>query len=176
MRIGTHINIYSCNLYVLHYYIVLFINENLKKQQNTCHFKIIIKTSSPGQSRKDKIVYKLPSQSHRHLRYEKFEKNITLGTNQRLTALLNPLNVSAWNTVGKVIPQTNLGRLESPCKLGLSTSSSFKLELMSFGRSSSMSNSGRIRSNRTEEAIIQVKINLLQQKQYSNMTSIIQRK
>ena len=46
---------------------------------------IIIKTSSTGPSRKNKIVYKLLTQPHKHLRHGKTEKQAK-GSNQRLTA------------------------------------------------------------------------------------------
>ena len=59
---------------------------------------IIIRTSSAGQSGKNKMVYKLSTQPHKHLRHGKTEKQ-TQGINQRLTALLNPSNVQVSNTV-----------------------------------------------------------------------------
>ena len=48
--------------------------------------------------------------------------------------------------VGKVILHSNLGRQERPSKLGRSTPWYFKLQWMSCGRSSDMSNSNRSRS------------------------------
>ena len=59
---------------------------------------IIIKTSSTDPSGKNKIVYKLLTQPHKHLRHGKTEKQ-TQESSQRLTALLNPSNVSESNTV-----------------------------------------------------------------------------
>ena len=88
---------------------------------------IIIKTSSTGPSdNKNKIVYKSITQPHKHLRHGKIETR-THGNNQRLTALLNPSNVPVSNSVGKVIPHRNLGRQETPCRLGRSTPWYFKL-------------------------------------------------
>ena len=52
----------------------------------------IKKTSSTGPSGKNKIVYKFISQPQQHLRQGKL-KNTTQGSNQRLTAPLNPFNV-----------------------------------------------------------------------------------
>ena len=47
------------------------------------------------------------------------EKITTQGCNQRLTSPLDPPNVLVSNSVGKVIPHTNLGHRETPCELGL---------------------------------------------------------
>ena len=60
---------------------------------------IIIKTSSKGPSGKNTIVYKLLSQPHKHLSHGKLKKSTTQGSNQRLTAPLNPSNVLVPNTV-----------------------------------------------------------------------------
>ena len=56
--------------------------------QKTFIIIIIVKTSCTGPSGNNKIVYKLLSQSHKHLRHGKL-KNTTQGSNQGLTALLN---------------------------------------------------------------------------------------
>ena len=81
---------------------------------------VIIKTSSTFPSWKNKIVYKLHTQSHKHLRHGKTEKQ-TQGSNERLTAPLNPSNFPVSNTVWVRSPHTSLGRQETPCKLGRST-------------------------------------------------------
>ena len=53
---------------------------------------IIIKTSSTGPSKKKKIVYKFPTQPHKHLHHGKLKNK--LGSNQRLTTPLNLFNIS----------------------------------------------------------------------------------
>ena len=58
---------------------------------------IIIQTSSACPSGKKKIVNKLLSQPHKHLRHGKLKKNQE--RNQRLTAPLNPSNVLVSNTM-----------------------------------------------------------------------------
>ena len=63
---------------------------------------IIIKTSRTGPSVKNKIVYKF-SQPHKHLRHGNL-KNTTQGSNQRLTAPLNPFNVPVLNGVKFIRP------------------------------------------------------------------------
>ena len=59
---------------------------------------IIIKTSSTGPSGKNKIVHKLLSQPHKHLTTENWRAP-TQGSNQRLTAPLNPSSIPVSNTV-----------------------------------------------------------------------------
>ena len=62
------------------------------------NISIIIETISTGPSGKNKIVYKLLTQPHNHLRHGNTEKE-NQGSNQRLTAPLNPSNVPLSNTV-----------------------------------------------------------------------------
>ena len=82
---------------------------------------IIIKTSSTGPSWKNKIVYKLLTQPHKHLRHGKTEKQ-TQERIQRLTAPLKPYKFRGQTQcIGKVIIYTSLGRQETPCKLGRAT-------------------------------------------------------
>ena len=66
---------------------------------------IIIKTSSTGQSWKNKVVYKLLSQPHKHLpdatpqapARRKTEENTIQESNHRLTTPLNPSSVPVSN-------------------------------------------------------------------------------
>ena len=74
---------------------------------------IIIKTSCTCPSGKNKAVYKLLSQPHMHLGQQ--------GSNQRLTASPEPIQrFGIKHSVWKVILHSNLGRQETPCKLGRS--------------------------------------------------------
>ena len=59
-------------------------------------FFIIIKTSSTVPSEKNKVVYKLLSQPHRHLRHGKLKKT---QLREATTAPLNPSRVPESNTV-----------------------------------------------------------------------------
>ena len=54
---------------------------------------IIIKTSRTGPSVKNKVIYKLLSQPHKHLLHEKRKRN------QQLNSPLNPSSVPLSNTV-----------------------------------------------------------------------------
>ena len=76
------------------------------------------------------------------------------------------------NSVGKVISQSNLSRQERPSKLGRSTPSYFKLQWMSSGRSSEMSNSSRSRWKLAEQTVIRIRINLVQHTKPSHTTSV----
>ena len=79
------------------------------------------------------------------------------------------------HSVGKVIPHSNLSRHETPYKLGRSTPWYFKLQNMSCGGNSSMSNSSRSKWKLAEQSMITVLINFVQHTQPSNITSITQR-
>ena len=79
------------------------------------HF--LIKTSSTGPSEKSKVVYKLLSQSHEHLRHGKRKHNS--GKQPAVDCTLEPIQRSGIkHSVRKVIPHSNLTRHERPSKLG----------------------------------------------------------
>ena len=143
----------------------------------------IMKTSSTDPSGKNKIVYELLSQPHRqrcrgclwgfpHLCRGKLKKT-TQGSNPRLTAPINP-TFQCQTQCRKVIPHTNLCQQETLCIFGRSTFWYFKLQWMSYSRSSDMSNSGRRRWKLTEQTMIRVRIHLVQQTQSGNMKSMTQ--
>ena len=79
------------------------------------------------------------------------------------------------HNVRKVIPHSNLGRQETHCKLERCTSWYFKLQWLSCGRSSSMSNTSRSRWKVAEQTVIRVRINLVQHTTPSNTPSMTQR-
>ena len=58
---------------------------------------LLLKTSGTGLSVENKIVHKLLSQPHKHLRHGRLKK--PQGSNHRLTAPLNPSNIPVSNTV-----------------------------------------------------------------------------
>ena len=62
------------------------------------YFIIIVKTSTTGQSGKNKIVHQMLSQPQAPAA-RKTEENTTQGSNQRLTAPLNPSSVPMSNTM-----------------------------------------------------------------------------
>ena len=76
---------------------------------------------------------------------------------------------------GKVIPHSNLSRQERPSKLGSYTPRYFKLQWVSCGRSSGMSNSSRSRWKLAEQTVIVVLINRVQHTKPSHTTSMTQR-
>ena len=93
---------------------------------------IIIKTSSTDPSGKNKVVYKLLSQPHKHLRHGKLKKaQLREATNGWLHPWTAPVPVfdctrsGVKHSVGKVIPQSNQSRQERPSILGRSTPSYF---------------------------------------------------
>ena len=79
------------------------------------------------------------------------------------------------HSVMKLFPHSNLGRQETPCKLGRSTPRYFKLLWMSCGRCSEMSNSSRSRWKLAEQIVIRIWSNLVQHTQHRNITSMTQR-
>ena len=87
---------------------------------------IIIKTSAePKWEKQD--VWKLISQTHKHLRHGKLKKRqLKEATNGNFT--LKPKQRSgAKQSVGKAIPHMNLGQQETTYKLGRSTHRHFEL-------------------------------------------------
>ena len=114
---------------------------------------IIIKTSSTGQSGKNKVVYKLLSQPHKHLRHGKLKK-----TQIRKTTL-NPSSVPVST---QVIPRSNLGRQGTPYKLGSSRPGYIRVQWMCCDRSSFISNPRISRWKLAEQTVIRVRINLVQ--------------
>ena len=59
----------------------------------------IMKTNSKGASGKNRIVYKLRSQPHKHQRHGKVKKSTAQRSNQQFTASLNPSSVPVPKTV-----------------------------------------------------------------------------
>ena len=136
-----------------------------------CYFYLIIKTSSTGPSFKNKAFYKLLSQPNKHLHHGKRRKHNS-GKLPTVDCTLVPIRCSGVQpSVGKVIPHSNLGRLETPCELECSAPSYFKLQWMSCGRSSSMSNSSISKCKLAEQTMIWVRLNLVLHTQPSNTTS-----
>ena len=85
-----------------------------KKSADVASIIIIIKTSSTGPGGNCEVVDKLLN-SFGTLQApapRKTEENTTQGSNQRLTAPLNPSSFPVSNSVGKVIPHSNLSRQE----------------------------------------------------------------
>ena len=78
------------------------------------------------------------------------------------------------HSVGKVIPHSNLGQQETPCKLGRSTPRYFKLQWMSCGRSSDMSKSSKSRRTLAGQTVIHIRINFEQHPQPHNTTLMTQ--
>ena len=70
----------------------------VKEQEDYSIIIIIIKTQQQRPKWEQQIVYKFLMQPHKHLRHGKTEKQIQ-GSDQRLTAPLNPSNVPVSNTV-----------------------------------------------------------------------------
>ena len=82
---------------------------------------IIIKTCSTGSSGKNKVVYKLLSQPHKQIGHGKLKKT-HLREAPAVDCTLEPIQRSGIkHSVGKVIPHSNLGRQETPCKSVSST-------------------------------------------------------
>ena len=79
---------------------------------------IIIKTRSEGPSGKKLFIILFATAQ---ALVPRTGKNTTQGSNQPLTAPLKPSCVPLSNSVEKVIPHANLGRQETPNKLGRST-------------------------------------------------------
>ena len=82
---------------------------------------IIVKTSNTGQRRKNIFFLEVAFATTQAPVPRKTEENATQGSNHRLTAPLNPSSALVSNSVVKVIPHSNLGRQETPFKLGRST-------------------------------------------------------
>ena len=93
-----------------------------------------------------------------------------------MTAPLNPSSVQVSNRTQskEVIPHSNLGRQETPCKLGRSTPLYFKLWRMSCCRSSSMSNSSGNRWKLVEQTVIRVRIYLVHHTKLSHAKAMTQ--
>ena len=83
---------------------------------------IIIKTSSTGPSGKNKIVYKLLSQPHKHLRHRKLKRHYSGKLPTVDCTLEQILRSGVKHSVGKVFPHSNLRGQEKPNKFGRSTS------------------------------------------------------
>ena len=125
-----------------------------------------MKISSRRQSEKNKIVIKLLSQPKLIFITENW-KNTTKGSNQRLTASLNPSNVPGSNTV---CGRSSYTQVWAGRKHLANWYVSHHDTWNCIGCNSGMSNSDRSRWTLTEQTPIHVQITLV--KQCSNITSI----
>ena len=138
---------------------------------------IIIKASVSGPSGQNKTVYKFLQQPNKHLRKGKVKRHNSM-KQPTVNCSLKPLQRTA-RCQTQCIRTTNLQthtNLIVPagkpfCKLGRSPPCYSELHLMSCGRSSGISNSGRNRWKLTKQTMILVRNDLEQHTQSSNMTS-----
>ena len=107
---------------------------------------IIIKTSSTGSSGKNKIVYKLLLQPHKHQLHGKL-KNTTQGTNQRLTSPLNPSNVPVSTQCGEGHSTHESGHTGNTLEIGTLYTLILQTLMDELQRQLGMSNSDRSRWN-----------------------------
>ena len=144
-------NFRNCKKLKLHYFNFISI------------FIIIIKTSSTGPSGKNKVVYKLLSQPHKHLRHGKLNKT-QLGDapNGRLHPWTHLGFRCETQCIGKVIPHSNMSRQERPSKLDV-----LHLDTSNFNRWAAAAtrvcrNLVADESSRSEQTVIIVRINPVQ--------------